>query len=182
MPTWPTTTVPTTNLDSGSDEPRLARADLKTMADVVNSLVNYGTPSSGFNVILLEATSALGTLINSGLYKVSISESVDTGNLITVSSNQFSLSSGTYSVQACGVWANNGFSSAKITLRNTTDSSDTYDWTEWYPATGTFSQNGGGELTVITLTSTKTFEFRYTTDSGGTNPSGKMYFMITKYS
>lgn len=36
--TWPTTPVATTNLDAGSDQPRLARADLKQMADNVNDI------------------------------------------------------------------------------------------------------------------------------------------------
>lgn len=40
--TWPTTTINTTNLDAGSDEPRLARADIKDMADAVNLMIADG--------------------------------------------------------------------------------------------------------------------------------------------
>jgi len=42
--TWPTTPIPTTNLDAGSDSPAAARADIKTMADQVNSIrAEFGT-------------------------------------------------------------------------------------------------------------------------------------------
>jgi hypothetical protein len=36
--TWPTTPISTNNLDAGSDEPRLARADLKQTVDQVNAM------------------------------------------------------------------------------------------------------------------------------------------------
>jgi hypothetical protein len=42
--TWPTTPINTTNLDNGADEPRLARADIKNMADAVNAMIDYGDP------------------------------------------------------------------------------------------------------------------------------------------
>ena len=42
--TWPSTPINTTNLDNGADEPRLARADLKNMADAVNAMIDYGDP------------------------------------------------------------------------------------------------------------------------------------------
>lgn len=42
--TWPTTPINTTNLDAGSDQPALARADLKSMADAVNAMIDYGDP------------------------------------------------------------------------------------------------------------------------------------------
>lgn len=40
--TWPNTTVSTTHLDAGTDEPRLARADLKDAVDKLNSIINTG--------------------------------------------------------------------------------------------------------------------------------------------
>ncbi len=45
--TWPNATVSTTNLDAGSDEPRLARADLKDAVDKLNSIITDG-PTRGF--------------------------------------------------------------------------------------------------------------------------------------
>ncbi len=36
--TWPTTTVSTLNMDAGGDNPALARADIKQMADNVNAI------------------------------------------------------------------------------------------------------------------------------------------------
>ncbi len=38
---WPTTDITTTNLDAGSDSPALARADLLTTAQYVNSIKNH---------------------------------------------------------------------------------------------------------------------------------------------
>lgn len=38
MPTWPTGSIPTTNLDAGTDSPASARADLKTTVDQVNAI------------------------------------------------------------------------------------------------------------------------------------------------
>lgn len=182
MPTWPSTTVPTTNLDAGSDEPRLARADIKTMADVVNELVAYGTPSAGFPVAILSCTNPVGTLISSGLYRISLSEDLDTGSMITLSSNQFSLAAGTYSLQFAGILYQSGATTSQdIIFRNVTDSTNAYSPGEVYPATGTFTQIGGGQTYVFTLASTKTFEFRFSTTAGGDSASGNMSFIITKY-
>ena len=36
--TWPTTTISTSNMDAGGDNPALARADIKQMADNVNAI------------------------------------------------------------------------------------------------------------------------------------------------
>lgn len=61
MPTWPSTTISTANLDAGSDRPSLARADLKQMADVVNELVNYGAPTgSVFFIVSSDLSTASG--------------------------------------------------------------------------------------------------------------------------
>jgi len=48
MPTWPTTKASTSNVDSGSDKPRLARADIKDNIDNTNKIIdmfNITTPS-----------------------------------------------------------------------------------------------------------------------------------------
>lgn len=41
---WPTTTISTANLDSGTDSPGAARTDLLAMAQAVNQIINEGLP------------------------------------------------------------------------------------------------------------------------------------------
>jgi len=53
MATWPSSTkAPTTNLDAGTDSPRLARADIKQNVDNVNSIIDMfnipGSPSDNY--------------------------------------------------------------------------------------------------------------------------------------
>lgn len=47
MTAWPTGTVPTTNLDAGSDSPAAARADLKTTVDKVNAMIDARGAANG---------------------------------------------------------------------------------------------------------------------------------------
>jgi len=46
MPTWPTSKASTNNVDSGSDSPRLARADIKQNIDNTNSIIDMFAISS----------------------------------------------------------------------------------------------------------------------------------------
>lgn len=45
--TWPNTTISTSNLDSGSDQPKNARADLLATVQAVNQMISNG-PDLGF--------------------------------------------------------------------------------------------------------------------------------------
>ena len=48
MTTWPSgSKASTSNLDSGSDKPRLARADLKTNVDNVNDIIDFFNDGTG---------------------------------------------------------------------------------------------------------------------------------------
>lgn len=47
MTTWPSGSVPTGNLDAGTDSPAAARSDLKTMADKVNDMIGARGAASG---------------------------------------------------------------------------------------------------------------------------------------
>ena len=48
MTTWPAgSKASTENLDSGSDKPRLARADIKQNVDNVNAIIDYFTDDTG---------------------------------------------------------------------------------------------------------------------------------------
>jgi hypothetical protein len=97
MPTWPSTTISTTHLDAGGDRPSLARADIKQMADVVNELVNYGTPQGGYPFFIIYPNLGTGQSVG-GQYRWSITEEYDAGGLTTLSDSnyRFSLDAGTW--------------------------------------------------------------------------------------
>ena len=123
MPTWPTTTISTTNLDSASDQPGLARADLKSMADVVNELVNYGTPTSG-------ATSAFiwGQGFNTSTLSTRLAGEVDAAiaaGLVTVNTstdNWTFAATGDYYLRVFGVFGCGAGNPPYLRLRNTSTS------------------------------------------------------------
>ena len=60
--TWPTTPVSTVNLDAGTDEPRLARADLKQAVDDINAIAaefgNVSAASATDDQILVKSGNA----------------------------------------------------------------------------------------------------------------------------
>ena len=60
MATWPSSTkASTTNLDAGTDSPRLARADIKTNVDNVNSIIDmFNIPGSPTNDYILKYNSS----------------------------------------------------------------------------------------------------------------------------
>lgn len=97
MPTWPTTTISTSNLDAGSDRPSLARADIKSMADVVNELVNYGAPTSSPYAVHLTINTT-EQQISGATYRKTVTEEFDNGNLCTLSDSnyRFTLLAGSY--------------------------------------------------------------------------------------
>lgn len=76
--TWPNTTVSTTHLDAGTDEPRLARADLKDAVDKLNTIITDG-PTRGFVEI-----STTGTSKNLGgnFYRANVQTNYQTGPTI----------------------------------------------------------------------------------------------------
>jgi len=62
---WPTTPIPTANLDAGTDSPAEVRADLLQLAQQVNQMREHMTPSA-FSVTLLDdadAAAARATLV-----------------------------------------------------------------------------------------------------------------------
>lgn len=127
MPTWPSTTISTTNLDAGSDRPSLARADIKQMADVVNELVNYGAPSGGPTIFMLGCTLDGASGISDAeldWMRTSGSDNLfyNVGNY-SVSRWTFS-QSGTYLVTTSGAYFKTGSSSTNIRIRNMTTSTN----------------------------------------------------------
>ena len=127
MPTWPSTTISTANLDAGSDRPSLARADLKQMADVVNELVNYGAPSGGSTIFIVgcDLTGASG-VSDAELEWLRTSGSDNLFyNVGNYSQYRFTFSqSGTYLVLSFGAYFKTGSSSTNIRVRNITTSTN----------------------------------------------------------
>lgn len=60
---WPTTSVNTTNLDAGTDNPANARGDIKQMADNVNDMQNMITMSGVSDDDILQYSSAQAKFI-----------------------------------------------------------------------------------------------------------------------
>ena len=131
--TWPTTPIPTANLDQQSDNPGLARADLLQMAQqvntiqdtfTINSLQNgdflvYSTTTSSFEnktqvsqlghlprvaVLNWTASGTQVTVDGVNRFRLVASEAQDPDNLVTVNANgSFTLATGTY------VFLNSGY-------------------------------------------------------------------------
>ena len=196
--TWPTTPIPTTNLDAGSDQPRLARADLKQMADAVNDIqatfdingasdgdiIVYNNSTStweytdGATYIAANATPSIaealikvdsGTVTGvSGRQTLPISEVYDPIGFISISSNQFTLSAGTYVIQSFGAVENAGSTGGAGTpepmqLYNVTDSAISVDLKSTFIATDTGIWSKSYTLTLAT---SKTFSLTFVSSSG----------------
>ena len=78
--TWPTTPINTTNLDNGADEPRLARADIKNMADAVNAMIDYGDPYNPESPVPIPIAILTG-FFNDSTYTVSSEETQTISNV-----------------------------------------------------------------------------------------------------
>jgi hypothetical protein len=131
--TWPTTPIPTANLDQQTDNPGLARADLLQMANQVNAIQDtftltspqngdflvYSTSTDSFEnktqvsqlghlprVAVLNWTASATQVTVDGVprFRLVASEAQDPDNLITVNADgSFTLSTGTY------VFLNSGY-------------------------------------------------------------------------
>ena len=79
--TWPTAAVATTNLDQGTDEPRLARVELKQAVDNVNAI------ASEFGNVVITSPTEGQALVRSG--NVWINANVSTGGGGTGTGTQY---------------------------------------------------------------------------------------------
>jgi hypothetical protein len=95
--TWPNTTISTSNVDSGSDTPATARAQIYETITAVNSMITGGVPlgALGFAAIRTENLVQFGTD-----YKANVSVTFQTGNVVTTSNTGYTLTlaAGTYMV------------------------------------------------------------------------------------
>ena len=65
--TFPTTPIPTTNLDSSADDPSLARADILQMAQTLNTIMDEANQANGVALLTSEGTYD-GTKLPNSLY------------------------------------------------------------------------------------------------------------------
>lgn len=124
MAIWPSSTkASTSNVDSGSDKPRLARADIKQNIDNTNSIIDMfdiASPSDG-DILVYNSTNArfekqaavfqeaileVGKSITANDEKLPITSTIsDPNSIAPVSSGGFTLGVGTYLIWC---WTRNG--------------------------------------------------------------------------
>tara|TARA_B100000519_G_C14092252_1_gene366912 strand:- start:77 stop:721 length:645 start_codon:yes stop_codon:yes gene_type:complete len=125
MPTWPTSTkASTSNVDSGSDKPRLAREDIKQNIENTNAIIDtlHISSPADQNVLVYNSSNARFELASQQFQEclLEVSNSVvssndllaidskisDTQNICTIESNgHFTLIDGTYLIW---IWTSNG--------------------------------------------------------------------------
>lgn len=160
MPTWPTTTISTTHLDQGSDRPSLARADIKSMADVVNELVNYGAPQSGLGAVSLSISTIDQNISGDTYRKLITSKDHDNLSICTLSDSdyRFSLPSGTYYCSTPLIMQDSEEFYVATFLYNYTSSSNLKEFV--FSDIGTTGLYNMPATPFFTLASTTTFEIR----------------------
>jgi len=94
---WPTTKGNNAHLDASTDDPNLARPELKQNMDNVNAIIDYfpsGLVPVGNQIVVLEMTGSGGS---SATDFNDIAEHSDLGSLCAITSNdRFTLANGTY--------------------------------------------------------------------------------------
>jgi len=181
---WPTTKAGTTNVDSGSDRPSLARPDIKQNIDNVNSIIdefNISSPSdgdvlqyssssgqweqvassalSGSGVAVLEVQSGEEN-VSSNVYRTELNEDFDPNGIVSLNgSYQFTLAAGTYFVEMIPFITDDD--EAPYSLYNESDSSTEVTFDRDTIQTNVSNYHNG--KVVLTLASTKNFSFRQDT-------------------
>lgn len=134
MAIWPSSTKASTdNVDSGSDKPRLARADIKQNIDNTNSIIDmfeiaspsdkdtlvYNSTNSRFETqaaVFQEAILQIGTAVSSTDPQIDITSiTSDPGGITSLTSGQFTLGVGTYLVWC---WTANGSNNPGSTVNS----------------------------------------------------------------
>lgn len=158
MAIWPTNSkASTNNVDSGSDKPRLARADIKQNIDNTNAIIDmfdiaspsnndilvYNSTNSRFETqtpVFQQAILEVGRSVSSTNEQLDITSIIaDPSNITSLTSGQFTLGVGTYLIWC---WTRNGSSgSGSFELRDPDG-----------------DPIGGGVSTVITYASTNVYD------------------------
>jgi hypothetical protein len=154
------------------------------------SAMSWSTPSSGgsISVAVLNVTSATSTVVSGNIYRLSLSETADPSNIVSLSTSAFTLAAGTYTIQLVGILGqetNGGTETTALQLYNIT--ADTSVWTlrrssETFVATPTGVKVVSEQMFVITPTASTQYDFRQ--NWGGTTyvmrPRNSTNFIITK--
>ena len=98
MPTWPTNKAGTTHLDSGTDNPGSARADIKQNVDNVNDMIDTIVVDSPSNNQVLAYDSSdsrfenkdVSTLVSSAVSAVATIRTTDSSNTYTTTFTKIS--------------------------------------------------------------------------------------------
>jgi hypothetical protein len=163
--TWPTTPINTSNLDNGADEPRLARVDIKNMADAVNAMIDYGDPINQIASCILR-TQGSWDLSNPQWTTTEITDPV---NVVTTSSNVVTF--------APGVYAMDYYGSMTIAPFGGGASTTTYI-PPWQGLSGSSQRVDSINQSYLNVVTTTNLEVRL---SGSYNSaSGDFYIKITK--
>ena len=145
--------------------------------------------SGGFPMIAIRHTNAYTTTISGNLRRVNITETADTGNLISISSNQFTMPAGTYIAisPSCNATTISTFYGDGFFLYNVTDSEtimktsfDNYEGTSNYwaqPGVRTFTLAASKTLELRANTTTSTFPSQPTTTTGFANGQSEWVFI-----
>jgi|DEB0MinimDraft_4_1074332.scaffolds.fasta_scaffold42186_1 hypothetical protein len=196
---WPSgSKAVTTNVDAGSDSPSSARADIKQNIDNVNSIIDtfdiaspndgdilqYSSSNNRWEPIAQVGAGAgslfyidvdQSSIYPSGRTTINCSELFDPNNLITITSNQFTLDAGTYIVFGTGIQPYYSVAGTinytPLILRNVTDSTDDL-------SIATLDDNNSG-LQKLIVASTKTYEFQINLTAS--NVSVNMALQFSKF-
>jgi hypothetical protein len=147
---------------------------LSTNGSGVLSWVNDATGGGGgvsANYIHIGLTySSLTAVGGTGKdWRIGASELLDTGNLISISGNQFTLAAGTYVAVNSGAVVCTNASFIRLKLYNVTDSANVTEWAAYNMLTTGTRAIIAIATKVFTLASTKTLEFRHFNDSSSSS-------------
>ena len=157
---WPSTKAQTTHLDAQTDDPNLARPEIKQNIDNVNDIIDF-FPSGNLNlknvIVVLELS---GGALSSGFN--TITEHSDEGSLCTVvTSNKFTLSSGKYVMNHEAIMS--GTDSEILHFFNNTTSSNVVSSNPVEIGTYNTALQLGLNNTVFDSNGSDQFAFKYST-------------------
>ena len=145
---------------SGIQYPNVNGTDGQVLTTNGTGVASWATAAGGgASFAIVRITAAKGTQISGDLWRSTITEELDSGNIISISSNQFNLPAGTYVAQYDGNMLNTQ-STFSLLIRNVTDEVDLL-------SIGSYNLVASGTRQFLptfsipfTLAATKNIEFR----------------------
>ena len=157
MPTWPTNKPDSTYFDNADDAISTSRAEIKTMSDAVNDIVDYVDPTGITDGQVLAYNSASQKLLPQTIVTTDTDTHVDVSDGSTTVTNVDTLSFGNAYFDVNDLGSNN----AQVTLNSTYD----------MPVTKTACTSGGSytlNITAETFISPGVVNTYYTQNGGST--------------